>query len=472
MFSFERKLISQNTKLSVDAENLCDLPPELILHVVILIDGSMMPYQVLYTGDRVVDIELLREQIGVADLTVDSRFCSFLAGSNYKRIAPLVDEQGCSTFIDESLMFKKEVHVANGGAGYWIKSSDLRRIFASPKFIHVSRSGSCDGMDISASSTSFSKSIVNQKSLERHLKDTDFAISNLMFRSSHDEMLLIRSDSSDYDLKELESLIKIDISLYSQVMDYYFSIENAPVPGITIPGVLCAVGGEEIVNLLTGMSLSSKTFFADDIGLTNGSFIFECQLALSYLMRRVVELLPPGEHQACPVIAENIGRLALSHLYQWINVVGREKYMLYVELQKVNPHRFQTELQEIVSGFNQQDVARILLEANGYPSVYINALENFNTPFYSGEDSFYANLLYVLSSTLVEDGIVPSWLFSSIHNIHISLKTRMNITSQVAVAMEEVLQIIDSIKCQKWRFSSVKSTRLNTLNPECFIYRP
>lgn len=444
------------------------VPHELKLHVVVLTDSCSRPYQVLFSGDRILSLDLIRKEIGVNDLKPDPRITGVGADGNYERFAPLSDSQGCQTYIDESLMFKRDVHIGGKSGGYWIGSAELKKQYKSAKCIHVSEPGNSNGISVGIDDSLVDRSSYGK--ISSHL-DSNRTIGSMVFSSSARELVLISSGSPDEIHSDLSDLLKIDTFLYQEVVEYYFSASINPKDDITVNEILIEFGSENVLRYLTGIVASESSFLSEEIDF-DGRSIFTGQWCLSYLMMRVTELASVKYPGSCKITAKNVGRLAFSSVQSWIRVVGVDNYKHYLELLSVNPHRYKMELQRFSIGFDQQSVASLMMSLNNFPNSYITALNEINAPFKTGVDNYYSRMLYVLISVLVDNKLIPSSLFDGISGAHKAIMDGMNIKSEVAIALSELIKMTPSLECQKWRFGSDKVESANIIDPSSFMYIP
>lgn len=449
-------------------KNKENVPHELRLHTVVLTDSSFRPYQVLFTGDRVLNLDLIRREIGVNDLVVDLRISGIGDDGNYERFAPLSDSQGCQTYIDESLMFKRDVHIGGKLGGYWICSAELKKQYKAAKCIHVSVPGNSDGFSVGFGSNSVNKS--SYDNLSAYL-DSNCTIGSMVFSSSARELVLIASGSPDEIHEDLVDLLKIDSFLYQEVVEYYFTTSKNPKDDVTISDILFEFGSDSILRYLTGIVASESTFFSDEIDF-DGRSIFVAQWCLSFLMMRVAELALVKYPNICKITAKNIGRLAFSSLQSWIRVVGVENYKKYLELVSVNPHRYQIELQKFSLGFDQHSVASLMMSLNKFPHSYLSSIAEINAPFKGETEGYYSRMLYVLTSALVENKLIPSSLFDGIPGAHKAIMDGMDLKDEVGIAMSELIKLAPSLQCQKWRFGSDNISLTNKIDPSNFMHIP
>ena len=186
---------------------------------------------------------------------------------------------------------------------------------------------------------------------------------------------------------------------------------------------------------------------ACDIGIDFGAHIFIGQRVCSFLMRRVTQMMCSQTQDLCPQIAYTVGKLFLTSIFRWAGCIDKRQFEAYSLFRQANPHRHPEELQALVAGFNQYE-----LTPDDLPAIFSTIIGSANTPFYSGQYAFYSNLLYVVSSMMVERSIIPREVFQPLHMTHSGLARKMNITEELDLAFKEIHQVLRTCGVQKWRY--------------------
>lgn len=431
--------------------------PEKMVHVIIFTDESKRPYQVLFSGDRILNLKKIKAQAGNDNLKIDKRFYpipNFPVG-NYRRISPLLETQGCHTYIDESLMFKQYVHVATTSStmGVWISPKSLREAFPKSKICSVSDEGTKEGFLFEQSDENDPQSVTPQtRALQKAISSIGWNIKPIVFESTRRELLTLRS-IGEADPEELAELINIDFSLHPFFFVYYCStMENEMRLNLTTVEMIEAIGAEKTLNYLSGLMLSEDVIPAHRIAHGFGGEVFKCMAKFSFLMRDITTRIQSKFPEADPQYAENLARVSRFPKLIWRSLAGYDGSKSFVEELKLNPHRFPVEIQESKTGFTEDDVSKLLLRVYKLPVSTQNALNNHTSPFYNGPDAFYANLMYIVMSYLVEKGLVGRILFTPFHKMHRFMAKEMGILEEISQSLLSLEDHRDNFTRLSWRF--------------------
>jgi hypothetical protein len=426
--------------------------PDQMLHTMILSGSDRQPHQILYVGDRILDLGLIRLMLNISDLNVDCRFHDTDFELGYQRLSPMRDGQGCVTYIDKSLLGHEVVNVVTHSNpwGVWVNIGDILTMFAEVNFIHIFSGGCVDGMNM-GDNEAFNSRLDQKVLLDSLYKDPGFSHKKIVFESSRNEILTLYScGAENIEIEEIVELLETDCFLYSYVYEYFLSISKSNE--VKMLNIVESIGKKEVLEFLHDVSMSSNTVDSRDVNLRIGRQLYVCQASASFLMRFVTRALSESRPGLDPDLAEHIGRLSMQPIVFWANFVDIESFEVYVNKCSVNPHRFLTEIQESVVGFNQHDALEYLAKTRGFPDLVKLSLVNSSSPFYVGDDSYYANLLYIVMSMLVERKIISNLLFEGIKNTESVLVKRMGIESEINLAFKELTKIEDSISRKEWRF--------------------
>lgn len=476
-YSFETQLQTNGVECvheSVTHDIMDCKSPELMVHVSVLCDESKQPVQILFAGDCILSIDRIRSQLENENLVIDQRFHSMpnFPKGEYSRRIPFHQDQGCITYIDNSLLLSKKVHVAtiSNTVGEWISPTDLLSSFKNAKTCDVTSKGKRLGFILSDSIQSNNESSPQMVELQKRAAELSWNFKPVLFDSTKKEIFaIINYDNSS--IEEIVDLIDTDYTLYSAFCNFYFNNDKS-VSSLSnsTENMINHVGFDETIKYLKGISVSSNVVDAEDVNHGFGTEGYRSQAMLSIVMKELVINIKDKYPEANEQMAENLGRVSKYGKISFFSLSGVKKIKEYTEDLRLNPHRFSLEIQELRTGYTESEVSELLLRVNKFPDEVQDILNNFSSPFYEGRGAFYARIMYISLCYLVEYGHIGKISFSPFHKMHRYLASEMGILDEVISSVNSIKNHEDFLNRMSQRFETIHKTKIEFDNVDSDYY--
>lgn len=459
-YSLQEKLSNIDVSYETGAitnDDLISKSPDKMLHTIVVNSDAGVPHQILFTGERILDISKIREHLSDQKFSVDMRFYPVreFPSTRVGRIPPMLEEQGIVTLIDESVLLKERIHVASESEqptkGFWMSPHDLFKAYPNISIINVSIDGSSKGQSLVATPV---EDIERMKQVESIARIE--SVKPVLFKSSKDEISdLCKIYREDPDIiEEIKELLKVDCYVYGSVISMYFNNNGKDsLDAPKLDDIFENIGEENLVKFLSNLCSDERFHMPAedaDMGLAHSMFIARRQI--SFLMKNIIDKCSRKHPGHCPNVGDIMGQLVGSQSMIWSAAKGAENTKFFAEQMRLNPHRFISDIQTITSGFDQSEVSSLLISNYDFPEVYQVVIKNFNNPLYSGEHSFYANVLYVVMSMLIEKDILDFNQFTPLGTMHHFLMNRLGITDIVNDLMKQIERETSDAEKFLWRF--------------------
>jgi len=470
-FSIKDELLDANKAINLDnisLDSFISRSANKMLHSIIVSDNEETVYQILFTGNRVVDIEKVRLYLDNKNITVDMRFYPLYRSkkSIVGRIPPLSFKQGIKTIIDESVISNKEVHIASDidsvTNGYWVSVKSLIDIYPESITINISNSGSSVG------SLFYPEGNIDKKNSQENIKIriNNLSIKPILFDSSIKEIKTINR-RSEFLALEIEDLLRVDPCIYGYFLTYYFNTsENIKNESPTIIDIINSIGEVKCIDILSDICKEDNHLSPKDIDISIASSSFKSVAILANIVKDVIDNCKEKYPENCSQKGLILGRVIGYQVMMWLSSKGKGKCEYFSQQMKINPHRFLSEIQKMSSGYNQEEVSLLILNENKFPDIYKNAIRNYSNPIYQGDSCFYSNIMYIVSSLMVDKGMFELNQFTPIGNIHDVMIDKMGIRAEVNKAFTSYR--VDLIHKRKtdWRFDwPDKEKKQNVVHP-------
>lgn len=421
------------------------------LHVLILSENRKQPVQVLFTGDRMLQLNVLKNKIGQDNLEVDHKFYD---SSLYTK--PMTQEQGCMTLIDESLMHKSGVWINNNGENRFVSTDKLLEIYPNARVgeYSIARKNKTLNQSSPAIAINLNNLLINLIAKAPQVT---------MFKASRDELIALRV-ISDYCEHDLSDILELDFSLFAHFCDFYVSTIgiNADL-SLPINEIILSLGKKTALNYLVGLALADSTNLVNESNIDVYGEQAKMQLYLSALMKNIASEIRNEYTDKSVQLAENLGRLYSYPFVVWNSYFSDVNEI--DELSLCNPHCELSEIQEYIAGFNANDLASIFMKANGYPKSIIQLITN-NKEL---DDGFYSSIMKFSLINLEKKLLIKKQPYK---------ETDFSGDFSEALSKSDKLQSLLDIEIKKinlvaWRYESnvVKLHNKNSVDRQYYFYQ-
>ncbi|WP_025562841.1 hypothetical protein [Psychromonas sp. SP041] len=449
MQSLIHRLVDKKNNYKIDKVSRSDLfgkGSEHMIHVA-HVSKDTIPcrmYQIVFTGDRVLDIELIGKLLGEDHLSVRS------AGNlNRSTIQMPLTEQDSSDFItvfDESILEKETVHVAKGinNEGVWISPNEIISLFQNYKILPVSTLANTEGLNLDTNGEGFKKEMLEIKShLSKHMSAKDLPV---LFDSTRKEIDLMDTDDIDF----LEEIIDIDPYIYGHIlMNYYKNGGRTKSPSIY--EMITEIGPRNIYLTLKELTLPGGSVSPLDVNFSIGESVYKNISIITFLMTEILKTTK-SKLGIAPRLGGTLGRLIGYNTARWLCDGGADKSLDLSDQMKINRHRYLPDIQKKFRGFTQISLSSYIMEEFNVSEDIAIPITNHWNPFYQGEHFVTCNLLYIVRAKMDELDILDIRMFSPVSRIHNILARNLGVENEINAAFEKLDTALEHTERMSWRF--------------------
>lgn len=382
--------------------------PSEIVHLIALQD-SIGKLQVMLPGDCLIDLTDICEQLGrnLQALSDDDEEI-ILQNLGTATLPSTPQLTGLPTIADNKLFDKSTLYLGAGIEGFYIKltQEQFKRAINEVDIGSFSQSipdstqlkqptNSSDEDQIVAAVEKFTTLRIKQR-LEQTLEIPPMP-------DTAEKIIKLRVDP-DAGVGELAQVVETDPSLAAQVVSW------AGSPFYGAPGkiksvhdaVVRVLGFDLVINLALGLALGKTVSLPQD-GPKSITPYWHQAIYTALAMEKLVAKMPAEKRPALGLaylsgLLHNFGYLILGFVFPpHFSVISR-----YLE---VNKHISHHHIEEYVLGVSREQMSSWLLNSWNMPDEVVNGIRWQQYSNYEGEHAVYANLLYIASQLLKEQGI-------------------------------------------------------------------
>ncbi|MGB1090779.1 MAG: HDOD domain-containing protein [Oceanobacter sp.] len=373
---------------------------------VVFLQDSQGTVQVVVPTDRLVDLNLIAHQLGRRFKAVSpenlERIKVKLGLDDFPALPQLTN---LDSLIDRSLLDRDDLFIQSGSGNHWLKipkeqfriltANSIVGRFSSPLQLNLLQQDfDQDLQDIHQAVRQFTPLRIQQRLAETldlpPLPETARKIIDLKIDEYADTMALVEA-------------IESDPSMSAQVISWARSSLYGSRPNINNveDAVLRVMGFDLVMNLALGLALGQTVAVPKEGPRGYQSFWLQAVVGAS-LAGKVAPLckgknkVDSGHAYLCGLL-HNFGYLILGHAFP-------PQFSLINRHVEANPHVNRMYVERHLLGVSREQVAACLMKNWLMPDQLVIALKHQHNPIYSGENSQYSQLLYVVTRSLRMQG--------------------------------------------------------------------
>jgi HD-like signal output (HDOD) protein/prolyl-tRNA editing enzyme YbaK/EbsC (Cys-tRNA(Pro) deacylase) len=236
------------------------------------------------------------------------------------------------------------------------------------------------------------------------------------------------------DTTELSNVVGMDPGMAAQVVSWarspYYGVKGE-IKSVE-DAVIRVLGFDLVINLALGLALG-RTLAVPKEGPNGYAPFWQQAVMTAVLMGELARLMPakerPNEGKAylCGLL-HNFGYLILGHIFP-------PQFALINRHIEANPHINRSLLEKYLMGLSREQISFLLMQQWQMPEEVVTALRRQHDPYYEGDFSICANLLYVATRSLRSRGFGDGvW-----EEPHTDVYDRLGITADAVHSVTENL---------------------------------
>lgn len=388
-----------------------------------MLSDSLGRLQVLMPNNTFLDLSSLNEQLG----------------RNLRSVPPeeqerLANEQGATTLpaipslfnlpivVDAKLMECEKIYLNSGHDGYYVELSndEFKKALDNADIGSFCIPISTLKDNLERDDRAELESAVKQFTTLRIKQRLDQTLEMPPLPDTAERIIQLRLDP-DAGVGELAEIVEKDPSLAAQVVSWASSPYYA-APG-TIKSVHDAVvrvlGFDLVINLALGLALGKSLEIPRD-GVYGVNNYWQESVYTAAMSEALVKAISADHRPSMGLsylsgLLHNYGYLVIAHVFP-------PHYDLVNRFIEVNPHVNHSYIERHLIGVCREQIGALLMDSWGMPEEVVHAIRWYHLADYDGDNSEFANLLYVAVNLLKKKGLykgdaepIPPQLFARLH---------------------------------------------------------
>lgn len=392
--------------IQYDVADVVD-PPENAVQAALLHDGEHRLH-VLYPAGHLLDLNALRQQSGWNLRAMSAKQIHDMCQRRNLQYVPAVPHaMGLPTLVDKKLLSANGIVLRSGGDAnvLYLRNDQFQQSLAQAvlgEFAVDLRKLDHGAFDAVGDIEQINHAIANftQLRIKQRLEET---LEMPPLPETAQRILKLRVDPHA-DVRDLCNLVEMDPSLAAQVVSW----ATSPYYGYTgkiksvHDAVVRVLGFEVVLNLALGLALG-KSMKAPKDNPSGFTAYWQQAVYCATAVESLVGCIPMAQRPEIGVayltgLLHNFGHLLMAEVFT-------PYFSQYCRLQEANPFVNYTAIERFLLGITRDQMAGWLLRLWSMPDEVCDGLRFQNEADYSGENSQYANLVFVASRLLRRHGI-------------------------------------------------------------------
>ncbi|MDB6063677.1 MAG: histidine kinase [Verrucomicrobiaceae bacterium] len=419
--------------------------PQDAVRAVLLADGEQR-FHVLFPAHSLLDLNAVRQQTGLAQLRAMAvaEVNALCESRNFQQVPALPCALGVATLVDRKLLANNGIALVSGNDGLvrlrteqFQQSLDQAVLGNFSIDITELQHGKLDAVD-DVEAITHAVANFTQLRLKQRLQET---LEIPPLPDTAQRILKLRVDPNA-DVRNLTTLVETDPPLAAQVVSWASSPYYAYTGKIKSvhDAIVRVLGFDVVLNLALGMSLGKSLSLPKD---SPAGFTTYWQQAV-YCATAVESLVGCIAVKHRPIIGiaylsgllHNFGHLVMAEIFP-------PYFSSYCRLQEVNPQLNYTTIERHLLGITRDQMAGWLMRMWSMPDEVCTGVRFQNEAEYAGENSAYANLIFIAMRLLRRHGIgnaplesIPQEMFE---RLQLDPDKAVNAIQNVVDASQEII---------------------------------
>jgi HD-like signal output (HDOD) protein/prolyl-tRNA editing enzyme YbaK/EbsC (Cys-tRNA(Pro) deacylase) len=373
-----------------------------------ILQDSKGKLQVIFSADSILDIDALsrltERKLQAISLSNIQAICD---QAKLERLPTVPHALGMEMVIDERLISASKIHLDTGSEHSMINmdSQQFQQLIINVKTGDITVAESklqSSSLDDSQDTDQISSAVANftQLRIKQRLEET---LEFPPLPETAQRIIKLRVDPNA-DIKDLTDIVETDPALAAQVVSWAASPYYA-APG-TIKSVHDAIvrvlGFDLVLNLSLGLALG-KTLSLPKDSPTGFTPYWQQSVYAATAVEVLVGLIPAKERPTMGIaylsgLLHNLGYLILAEVFppHFSNICRHQEANLFSDHSHIDRH---------LLGVTREQMGAWLMRLWNIPEEVCTALRFQNEESFNGEDSAYANLLFIAMRLLRQKGI-------------------------------------------------------------------
>lgn len=374
----------------------------------IMLEDSVGPMLLLFRFDQLLDLNRLEELTGRKFTALKpQRLKRMLAPHNLSALPGLPPMTNSPCTYDESILEHASIWVASGAPGVLLEipRADFKTLLTKANCARFAEP--LDAIRINYDRPNDDRAEINQavnaftaRRIQQRLEET-IEIPPLSVTARKITKLRVEPNAT---IEDITGVVETDPALAAQVVSW------AASPYYAAPGKIRSVedaivrvlGFDLVINLALGLALG-KTLSLPKDQPQHATPYWQQAIYTAAVIEGLTRAIP-RERRPEPGLAylagllHNFGYLLLAHVFP-------PHFSLICRHLEANPHAPHSYIEQHLLGISREQISAWLMRYWDMPNELANALRFQHDSGYSGEDSQYANLVYVATGLLRNRGI-------------------------------------------------------------------
>jgi hypothetical protein len=405
------------------------------IHSVVLSSPAGNYAQIIFSGDKLLDLSGIQRRLGDDGLLPDRRLSIDDASRSeaYVRVSPLLPEQNVPTFICDDLFERSDdlVHFPSASSssgetskGAWLLVGDLKALFPEARPLRVTSEA---------------------HELDRVNLNPD-TIRPLLFSSTLEEISLL-CEEPKLRLQCLSSLLETDSCLLFPFLVFCAGEGLDLSKGMSIDDLLFCIGEVRCRDFLLSLSEDESFVVAEDFDMSCFRDVFSYTAVSGVFMRHLAACGDRPDLDAN--LVGMLSRLPSALVLVWVSCLGSsERLTVFFNQMLLNRHRGWVEVQNLCADFSYSEAASVLIKQMGLPDVYMAAVE----PQERFQSDDYSALM------IISHGVLQRAGFARFRHVEIpddftnQLIISLNVSDCIEKALEKVHESQPLVNLLHWRY--------------------